>query len=84
MAKANPEIFAKNLQRLMRKADMELDELSNELLMSKQRLRQWLSGQCFPNEGAMVKICELFGYFDIYKLITEVIDFKTLPDAAKT
>ena len=81
MAKASLEIFSQNLQRLMAREDMDLNDFAVDLGVTRDRARQWTGAKCFPNEAGMVKICELFEYYDIFKLITELIDFKKLKTA---
>lgn len=82
--KADPEIFARNLRHLMNRERLDLNGLAFKLRMSSPRVRRWLDAECFPKESAMVQLCELFEYYDIFKLITQPVDFRNLSDAAKT
>jgi transcriptional regulator with XRE-family HTH domain len=73
MAHADVDIFAANIRHLMNKRDLTDLQLSIDLRVDRARVKSWRSGICFPTKDALVKICEYFGYYDIFKLLTEKI-----------
>lgn len=73
-ANASPEVFARNLKHLMIKEDLSNKELAMKLRISHQRVNNWMDGTCFPSAQMMVILCNLFSFFNIYKLITQPIN----------
>jgi transcriptional regulator with XRE-family HTH domain len=73
MAKADVDIFAANIRYLMARLELTDLDLATMLGIDRYRVKAWRSGKCFPREDALVKLCEFFQYYDIFKLITEKI-----------
>ncbi len=73
MATADVNIFAANLRHLMNKRDLTEVELALELRIDRARIQAWRGGRCFPQEDILIKLCEYFKYYDIFKLFTEKI-----------
>ncbi|HEY4288235.1 MAG TPA: helix-turn-helix transcriptional regulator [Puia sp.] len=73
MAKANMDLFAANLQYLMRRLDLTGDELADLLKMKYPRIKAWVNGKTYPAHEAMVQLCQVLGYYDIFKMLTEKI-----------
>ena len=65
-------IFHKNLQLLMkvRGEEEKAVDLADALDQSHQRVHHWVYGSCFPSPAMMIKICQHYKYFDIYRLLT--------------
>lgn len=75
MATASLEIFAANLRYLMRQKKVEDIQMARALQVDRARVKAWLGAVCYPQQGVLVKICEYFQYFDIFKLFTERISY---------
>jgi len=71
--KADTTIFSSNLSILISRKEVTEEKICTDLDAQLPRLQSWLKGHCFPKYSMMVKICNYFEYYDIYKLITQPI-----------
>ncbi len=67
------EVFTTNLSALMDHKGVDYHEMANDLDVEVTRVRRWFSKICFPKHSMMIRLCDYFGYRDIYKLLTEKI-----------
>lgn len=72
--------FSNNLYYLLRQRKMSITEFSKKLDVSYARVDKWLKKKCFPNILTMINICDFFGYFDVYTLLTTDL---SLPNNSK-
>lgn len=66
-------IFADNIIRWRLRHNLGQSEFADLLGVDRQRVNSWESGICYPKVSMMLKLCDLIGYKDIYKLVTEKI-----------
>lgn len=69
-AQASLEIFAANLQYLMKSKGVLPGEMAVHLKISRDRLDRWLSKVCYPQMNVLIAICDYLEYTDIYSLLT--------------
>ena len=67
---ASTETFSSNLAFLMKKKGVSQAQLAVDIGVSAQRLDKWIGKTCYPKYDIMVALCEYFGYFDIYSMLT--------------
>ncbi len=72
--RASKKIFSHNLKYLMKRDKLTVAEFSRRIDVTVYRASRWYDGDCYPNQDCLIRICNLFEYFDIYKLYTEKID----------
>jgi hypothetical protein len=71
MAYADLKTFSFNIHLLLRRKGVTDEELAKSLDMNLPRVRAWLGEVCYPKSDALVKLCEYFEYYDIFKLFTQ-------------
>lgn len=71
--KASIGVFAANLMMLMTQKGVDISDMHKDLSIGMPRIRSWTKGECFPTHDMMVRLCQYFQYYDIYKLITQHI-----------
>lgn len=69
----NPSILATNLGKLRRQQGLSGEQAAARIGIKRTRLGHWETGVAAPNLEMIRRLCDLYGYKDIYKLITEVI-----------
>jgi hypothetical protein len=65
-------IFSKNLKHLMRCAKLSREDLKTALRLDPKstRIDQWLSARAAPRWEQAIDLCNVLGYYDIYKMFT--------------
>lgn len=69
-AKVSETVFRDNLLFLISQKNMTYLEFASDANIERHRVERWLKAICFPKYTMMVQLCEYFGYYDIYKLLT--------------
>lgn len=65
--------MAVNLKILRNRKGFSQQEVAKMIGIKQTRLGHWETGFASPDYTMLVKMCDLYGYEDIYKMLTEVI-----------
>lgn len=68
--------FALNMKKLRECRGMTVPQVCIILGISAITYEPWETSATLPNSPMLVRICNLFGYFDLYRMMTKHIDFK--------
>lgn len=65
--------LAINLHKLRYRKGLSQSEVAGSLGIAQNRLGHWETGFASPDYTMLVKLCDLYEYRDIYKMLTEVV-----------
>jgi transcriptional regulator with XRE-family HTH domain len=64
------KIFSQNLNYLMKKRKLSRSLMCEKLRIDSARLSHWTQSRAYPRTEAMVDLCNVLEYYDLYKLLT--------------
>lgn len=62
-------IFARNLQKLRKKAKLTQSQLAEKLGVTRARVGAWEQGRTSPDMERLAKICDTLGVWDMQQLL---------------
>lgn len=68
--------FALNLKKLREYRGMTVPQVCIVLNIQATTYEMWEISASLPRSPMLVRICNLFGYFDLYSMMSKHIDFK--------
>lgn len=70
--------FGKNLMALREARRYSIGQACSILNVMGRYWHGWENGSGFPGPATLIRICKLFQYYDIYRMMTEEIRFKDI------
>lgn len=62
-------IFARNLQKLRKRAKLTQQQLAEKLGVTRSRIGAWEEGRSSPNPEQLAGICEVFGVWNLEEIL---------------